>query len=245
MISLLEFFCGSMDAGDDIIDVLYRGRDTSNSPRLHQRLSRSKTSQPQEENVRHGDLETKTSAPQPPRNYERDLYHLTRRSLAYRGNSRLSDNSVFHNKQNFTPSSQQSFYDHTRKRSYSGHHENPAVAHTRRRKHQDSSAYRPHKSEDTLDVDLEKSRSIKIDVVPKEDIISKDIVDTDLVLMPNGTRQRRSREEKGSNLNVSKGKTTLHRTDNQAAETCFSVHAPSERIKAEEDDDEIYSTLRK
>ena len=246
-----------MDAGEDIIDVLYRIRDPSNSPRIHQRLNRSQTSRPTEDTLQqHGGLETQrrnvehqVSAPPPPRNYERDLYHLTRRSFAYRGNNshRLPDtNSVFHNKHNFNPPpSQPSFYGRTRIRSYSGHHENTSAEHTRRRRQQDSITCRPHNSEDSLDVDFEKSRSIRVDVVPREDVVSKDSFEEDLVLMPNGTRQRRRRRSRGdasSNLNALTAKTTLHRTDNQTAVSSLTVETPSKQIKQDEKDEEIYST---
>ena len=122
-----------MDAGEDIIDVLYRIRDRSNSP-MQRTLSRSRNVRPEDnifghQEVQRRSIQQQVSAPQPPRNYERDLYNFNRQSLAYRGTGHRSD-SVFH-RQNFNPSSQQSFYQHTRSRRFSGNNEDDTIANPR------------------------------------------------------------------------------------------------------------------
>ena len=173
----------NMDAGEDIIDVLYRIRDRSNSP-MQRTLTRSRNVQ-QEDNV-HGQpevqrrrIQQQVSAPPPPRNYERDLYNLNRQSLAYRGKGRQSD-SVFH-RQNFNPSNQQSFYQHTRSRRYSGNNEDGTIANPRHQRSYRDNTNRPHKSEDNLDVDFEKRRSIRVDLVPRLDVEPKKHVSPKLI----------------------------------------------------------------
>ena len=210
-----------MDAGDDIIDVLYRCNDRSNSP-MQQTLTRSRT-------VRHDDniqehqeiqrrrIQQQVSAPQPPRNYERDLYNFNRQSFAYRGNARQSD-SVFH-RQDFNPANRQSFYQHTRSRRYSGNNEDGTTTTKRQEKNYQGRKTKAHKSEDDLDIDFEKSRSIRVDVLPRLEIDSKDNSD-DLILMPNGTRQRRTKITDATAIQSTK--TSLHRTDNHPV-SCLST----------------------
>ena len=230
-----------MDAGEDIIDVLYRFRDRSNSP-MQRTLTRSRTVRNDDDTHEHQELQRRSiqqqmSAPPPPRNYERDLYNFNRQSLALRGRLRQSD-SVFH-RQNFNPSNQQSFYKHTRSRCNSDNNEDGAKTDIRRGKSYRDKKYRPHKSEDSLDVDFEKSRSIKVDVIPRLDVEPKHDSD-DLILMPNGTRQRR-RKLIESNATTST-KTTLHRTDNQST-PCLSSSLSQVGINPEGlDEDAIYLT---
>ena len=229
--------------GEDIIDVLYRFRDRSSSP-MQRTLTRSRNVRPDDNPLEHQASQRRTiqqqvSAPPPPRNYERDLYciyHFNRQSLAYRGRVRQSD-SVF-NRQTFNPSSQQSFYHHTRSRCNSDNNEDGHTANIRHGKSYKEKS-RQHKSDDNLDIDFEKSRSIQVDVVPRLDVESKYDSD-DLILMPNGTRQRR-RKLLDSNAMTST-KTSLHRTDNQATpclSSGFSDVGISQEILSK---DEIYST---
>lgn len=252
-----------MDAGEDIIDVLYRCRDNSSSPR-HRSLGRSRNvsateehlgrseehlgrSKPQRKSLnrkqqvggrnpeqpqrRH--IEQQTSAPPPPRNYDRDLYYLNRRSLAYRGSGRLSD-SVFH-RQNFVPANQQSLDEHTRIRRSSGQLQKSAAAKQSRGEFPDDITYH-HKSEKNLEIDFDKSRSIKVDVIPKTDVRSKDI-EEDLIQMPNGTRQRRT-QEKHFERNMPSTE-TAHLAYSHDGEDRYSVNLTGEKAKQEE---EIYTT---
>ena len=230
-----------MDAGEDIIDVLYRFRDRSNSP-MQQTLTRSRTVRNNDVTHEHQEFQRRNvqqqmSAPQPPRNYERDLYNFNRQSLAFRGRVRQSD-SVF-NRQNFNPSNQQSFYKHTRSRCNSDNNEDGSKPDIRRGKSYRDKKYRPHKSEDNLDVDFEKPRSIQVDIVPRLDVEPKHDSE-DLILMPNGTRQRR-RKLIESNATTST-KTTLHRTDNQST-TCLSSSFSEVGLNPEGiDKDAVYPT---
>ena len=204
-----------MDPSEDIIDVLYRTRDRSSSP-SQQTLSG------------HSSI-----APPPPRNYEKELHDLRRQSLAHRGSHHLSD-SVFH-KQNFISPSRSFLPDQNRIRSYSGQHYNQSfnegVAGARQ-----SIRCRPHKSENAVDVDLNTPRSLKIGVVPKEDIPSQ-FCEDDLITMPNGTRQLRA-QEKTSLRQRMPSKRSLRRTDHQILSATHSRIGTLEDANPEE---EIYS----
>ena len=203
-----------MDAGEDIIDVLYRIRDRSSSPRqkslpgsrytkekdnLHtsQPHSRSLNYQSEVIKINHTDIQRQRfltqhiSAPLPPRNYDIDLYHLNRQGVAYERNSHMTG-SVFH-RQTFVPSNQRALYDQARARNHSGGPQEKSTSNLSYSRHQDT-RYRPHKSEDNLDIDLATPRSVKVDVIPREDIVSKG-GEEGLLLMPNGTRQRQTREK--------------------------------------------------
>jgi len=204
-----------MDPSEDIIDVLYRTRDRSSSPSQHTLSGQS------------------SIAPPPPRNYEKELHDLRRQSLAHRGSHHLSD-SVFH-KQNFISPSRSFLPDQNRIRSYSGQHHNQSfnegVAGARQ-----SIRCRPHKSENAVDVDLNTPRSVKIGVVPKEDIPSQ-FCEDDLITMPNGTRQLRA-QEKTSLRQRMPSKQSLHRTDHQILSATHSRIGTLEDANPEE---EIYS----
>ena len=210
-----------MDAGEDIIDVLYRTHDRSDSP-MQRTLTRSRTvrhddNSHEQQEIQRRRIQQQISAPQQPRNYERDLYNFNRQSFAFRGNARQSD-SVFH-RQDFNPSNRQSFYQHTRSRCYSGNFEDGAPSTKRHDKNNSSRKSRAHKSEDNLDLDFERPRSIRVDVLPRLDVEAKDNSD-DLILMPNGTRQRRTNITETTAIQSTK--TSLHRTDNPSV-SCLST----------------------
>ena len=204
-----------MDPSEDIIDVLYRTRDRSSSPSQHTLSGHS------------------SMAPPPPRNYEKELHDLRRQSLAHRGSHHLSD-SVFH-KQNFISPSRSFLPDQNRIRSYSGQHHNQSFNEEVTGARQ-SFRCRPHKSENAVDVDLNTPRSVKIGVVPKEDIPSQ-FCEDDLITMPNGTRQLRAREKTGLRQTMA-SRQTLHRTDHQLSPATHSRIGTLEDANPEE---EIYS----
>ena len=204
-----------MDPSEDIIDVFYRTRDRSSSPSQHTLSGQS------------------SIAPPPPRNYEKELHDLRRQSLAHRGSHHLSD-SVFH-KQNFISPSRSFMPDPNRIRSYSGQHHNQSFNEGVTGDRQ-SLRRRPHKSENAVDVDLNTPRSVKIGVVPKEDIPSQ-FCEDDLITMPNGTRQLRAREKTSLRQSMA-SKQTLHRTDHQISSATHSRIGTLEDANPEE---EIYS----
>ena len=204
-----------MDPSEDIIDVLYRTRDRSSSPSQHTLSGHS------------------SIAPPPPRNYEKELHDLRRQSLAHRGSHHLSD-SVFH-KQNFISPSRSFLPDQNRIRSYSGQHHNQSFNEEVTGARQ-SIRCRPHKSENAVDVDLNTSRSVKIGVVPKEDIPSQ-FGEDDLITMPNGTRQIRTQGKTSLRQNIP-SKQNLHRTDHQILSATHSRIGTLEDANPEE---EIYS----
>ena len=204
-----------MDPSEDIIDVLYRTRDRSSSPSQHTLSGHS------------------SIAPPPPRNYEKELHDLRRQSLAHRGSHHLSD-SVFH-KQNFISPSRNFLPDQNRIRSYSGQHHNQSFNEGVTGARQ-SIRYRPHKSENAVDVDLNTPRSVKIGVVPKEDISSQ-FCEGDLITMPNGTRQIRTLETTSLRQGIA-SKQNLHRTDHQIFSATHSRISTLEDANPEE---EIYS----
>ena len=204
-----------MDPSEDIIDVLYRTRDRSSSPSQHTLSGHS------------------SIAPSPPRNYEKELHDLRRQSLAHRGSHHLSD-SVFH-KQNFISPSRSFLPDQNRIRSYSGQHPNQSFNEGVTGPRQ-SIRCRPHKSENAVDVDLNTPRSVKIGVVPKEDIPSQ-FCEADLITMPNGTRQLRAQDKTTLSQNMP-SKQSLHRTDHQISS---APHCRIGTLEAANPEEEIYS----